>query len=120
MKVLSDLTKDSISAFDPKAFYAFTLYAGENITIPLTLNAGFDHDINSITAKLVSGTISVSITINGTTVTGLNAVAITTSKTTTNATALNSVVATDEVHVVFSSNSSATIVHVTVNATKVT
>ncbi len=68
--------------------------------------AVFAYTINSITTKLVSGTVTVAVKINGTNVTGLSAISATSVQATTTASAANSVVAGDRVTLVTSSGSS--------------
>lgn len=83
-------------------------FAG-NVTIYADCKAAFGYTINSVLgAATSSGTITLAVKINGTNVTGLSAVSITSTPADTNASAANTVVAGDIVTWVFSSNSAAT------------
>ena len=79
-----------------------------NDTVYLTTYAPFAFTINSVqNIQTSSGTITAAVKINGTNVTGLSAIAVTSSSQDVNATAANTVAVGDEVTVVLSSNSSA-------------
>jgi len=79
-----------------------------NQTIYADAKAAFGYTINSILgAGTSSGSITLAVKINGTDVTGLAAVAITSTPADTNASAANVVAVGDIVTWVFSSNSSA-------------
>ena len=77
-----------------------TVITPEDGTIVLKQNAARGFTINSLVAQLADGTCTVAIKINGTNVTGLSAVAVTTTESTTAATAANTVVAGDLVTMV--------------------
>ena len=77
---------DDISAF---------VITPEDSTITLKQNAARGFTINSLVAQLADGSCTVAIKINGVDVTGLSAVAVTTTESTTNATAANTVTAGD-------------------------
>lgn len=63
--------------------------------------------INSLRVKLSAGTCTVAVKINGTDVTGLSAVSVTTTQSGTNATAANTFSAGDRITLVVTSPSSA-------------
>lgn len=71
--------------------------------------------INSIFAKTSSGTVTVAIKINGTNVTGLSAVAVTSTGASTNASGANTVNIGDRITVVTSSNASSADLEVCIN-----
>jgi hypothetical protein len=70
------------------------------------LKAPFPFTINSLTHKTTSGSIGVTVKIGSTTVTGLSALTADNSKTTSTATALNTVAVDDEINITFASASS--------------
>lgn len=72
----------------------------------LILHANVAGTINSLVHKTVSGTLTAAIKINGVAVTGLSAVSVTSSKTTTNATAANTFAIGDTITLTVSSGSS--------------
>lgn len=76
-----------------------------NETRYFSLYAPFACTIDTLTHKLSSGTCTIAIAINGTPITGLSAVSVSSTKTHTNATAGNSVAAGDELTYVISSAS---------------
>jgi hypothetical protein len=76
-------------------------------TYVLALYAGVACTINNLRAKTVSGTCTVNIRINGVSVTGLSAVAITSVESSTNASGANAVAVGDTIEFVVSSISSA-------------
>jgi len=81
--------------------------AGDD-TIYITVYAPYAGTINSVqNIQTLSGTITAAVKINGTNVTGLDAVAVTSSSQDVNATAANTFAVGDEITVVLSSNSSA-------------
>lgn len=96
----------------------FDLTTGANNTYSLDSAAGFNYTINSVNIRTASGTITAAIKINGTNVTGLSAISVTSTPQDVAATAANTVVANDRVTVVFSSNSAATFIELTLNATR--
>ena len=80
----------------------------DNDTIYVTVSAPYPFTINSIqNLQTSSGTINVTVNINGTPVTGLNAVGASSTSMDYTATAANSVLEGDEVSIVFSANSSS-------------
>jgi len=81
--------------------------APSNDTITLRLNAKYAFDIDEVSAKTSSGTISYSIAIDAVNVTGLASIGVSSSEATTSATAANSVAAGQTVTLVLASNSSA-------------
>lgn len=87
-------------------------------TVEILVRAPFGFTINSFTADDDSGTVTVAVKINGTDVTGLSAVAVSSTKATTNATAANTVAAGDVVSLTFSSASTPVNVRATVNWTR--
>lgn len=89
--------KGCLPVFDP---------APADGTYYFTVRAPYALTINSFTADVDSGTMSVVVKINGTDVTGLaGPVAVSSTKATTNATAANTVAAGDEITYVVSSAS---------------
>lgn len=87
---------------------SFGAAAGANTTVYLTTYARFACTIDSIqNIQTTSGTISLAVKINGTNVTGLSAVAVTSSSQDVNASAANAVAIGDEITLVWSSNASA-------------
>lgn len=89
--------KDSfpiVSAAPADGTVVFQVYAPHALTV------------NSFTADVDSGTVTVALKINGTDITSLSAVAVSSTKATTNATAANTAVAGDELSIVYSSASS--------------
>ena len=84
-------------------------------TVEILVRAPFGFTINSLTADDDSGTVTVAVKINGTNVTGLSAVAVSSTKATTNATAANTVATGDVVSLTFSSASTPVNVRLTVN-----
>lgn len=87
-------------------------------TVEVLVRAPFGFTINSFTADDDSGTVTVAVKINGTDVTGLAAVAVSSTKATTNATAANTVAAGDVVSLTFSSASTPVNVRATINWTR--
>lgn len=75
--------------------------------------------VNSLTWDASSGSTTVAVKINGTNITGLSSVAVSSSgPTTTNATAANTVAVGDRITVTYSSTSSAVNVELSLNVTK--
>lgn len=92
----------------PTTAVQFTLPTGADDTYALTSYAPYPFIINGINQiATTSGTITVAIKINGTNVTGLSALAVTSSPANYTASAANVVAAGDRVTVVTSSTSSA-------------
>lgn len=79
--------------------------AGSDKTYVLDEYAKFAYNIDDITIKLASGTVTVAIKINGTNVTGLSAIAATSTQATSTATAARTVNVGDKVTMVWSSSS---------------
>lgn len=95
------------------------LEVGENNTFPLDSSAGFAYTINSLNGlKTTSGTITLTVNINGVAVTGLSAIAVTTSPQNINATALNNVAVGNRVTYVTTSNATAASLEATLIATR--
>jgi hypothetical protein len=87
---------------------SFTLATGANITLPLQPSAVRSYRIDGLKAlKTLSGTITVTIQINGVNVTGLTNLSVTSTPQSATATANNIVDVDDRVTVVYSSNASA-------------
>ena len=90
---------------DEKTFGFETGFNGSRPLVGYATEAGQITSVRGI--KTTSGTITVAIDINGTPVTGLSSIAVTTSAQNVNATASNSYVVGDRIGITFSSNSSA-------------
>jgi len=92
---------------------------GVNDTIYLVPYAIYAATINSLKGlQTDSGTITVTININGTPVTGLSAIAVTSTPQDVNATALNTIAIGDVVTLVTTSNSSAVNLRFSMEATR--
>lgn len=92
---------------------------GADKTITLLPYALYAATINKIwDIKTTSGTITVAIQINGTPVTGLSAISVTSTPQNVTATAANTIAVGDEVTMVLSSNSSATKLQFTMESTR--
>lgn len=88
-----------------KTFY---MSAGSDVTIPLFQKSTQAFTISSIKGlQTASGTITASIKINGTNVTGLSSLSVTSTPQDATATAANTVAVGDQVTLVLASNSSA-------------
>ena len=97
----------------------FTLITGANSTYAVDSYADFAYTINGVNAiKTSSGTITAAIQINGTNVTGLSAIAVTSTPANVTATAANTVNVGDRVTVVFTSASSANNIEFNLQATR--
>jgi hypothetical protein len=96
------------------------MQAGDNGTYFFTLYATFPFTINNAYFQTTAGTISAAVYINTTVVTGLSALALTSSSLASPvaATAANTVSVGNLVKVTFSSNSSATYPTVTLDCTR--
>lgn len=81
----------------------FSLSSIANGTYVLDAKATFPYTINGLVIDSLNNTGTVAVQINGSNVTGLSAVSVTTTLSDTNATAANSVVAGDAVTLVFTS-----------------
>jgi hypothetical protein len=97
----------------------FEIQTGANATFTLNEFAGFKFTINSARFKTDSGTISAAVAINGTNVTGLAALALTSTQGSATATAANTVNAGNRVTIVTSANSTAVNAVVTLACTRV-
>jgi hypothetical protein len=93
------------------------------------LNAGLTYDIDTYAAfaytigevfqiQTSSGTVTAAIKINGTNVTGLSGISVSSTPQNVTASGANSVSAGDHVQIVFSSNSGATNINFTLEATR--
>lgn len=95
------------------------LETGENNTFPIDSSAGFAYTINSLNGlKTTSGTITLAVNINNVAVTGLSAIAVTSTPQNINATALNAVAVGNRVTYVTTSNSTAVSLEATIIATR--
>jgi len=93
--------------------------AASNGTIAIDSKAWFAYTINGVRGlDLSAGTITVAIQINGTPVTGLDALSATTTAQDATATAANTVAIGDRVTVVLTSNASAADIEFTLSATR--
>ena len=79
----------------------------ENGTAKVTSFAPVAFTINSLKVAVDSGSCTIDVEINGTGVTGMTNLSVTSTPLTATATALNSVSVDDEVTIVISNNSSA-------------
>jgi hypothetical protein len=97
----------------------FQLATGINTTIYLIPDAIYAATINSLKGlQTDSGTITVTININGTPVTGLSAISVTSTPQDVTATALNTITIGDVVTLVTTSNSSAVNLRFSMEATR--
>lgn len=97
----------------------FYLKTGQDMTVVLVSSAIYAFTINSLkNLKTTSGTITASIQIDGVSVTGLDALSVTSTPQSPNASALNSVGIGDRVTLVLASNASAVDVEFTMEATR--
>lgn len=88
-------------------------------TIPLMSDARYAFDISGLFGlKTASGAVTAEVQINGVAVTGLSALAVTSTAQDVSATALNEVVAGDRVTLVLSSNSSGLGLEFTIGASR--
>jgi hypothetical protein len=90
----------------------FTLVAGINNTFPLMQSAPVAGTITGIKAQTNSGTISVSVAINGIAVTGLQTVSVTSTEATTAAAAANTFAVGDRITIQTTSNVDAAMLSV--------
>lgn len=96
----------------------FFIEAGDDATYVIDQSASFGYTIIDAVAETVSGSITMAVKIEGTDVTGISAMAITSTESTDTASAANVVAAGDLVIFVFSSNSSAVGLSVKLNCTR--
>jgi len=96
----------------------FFLPAGEDATFIIDQSASFAYTIVDAVADTVTGTITMEVNIDGTEVTGIDAMAIGTSETTDTASGQNSVAAGATVDFIFTANSSAVGLSVKLNCTR--
>ena len=87
-------------------------------TYVLDLKAPYAYTINSLAAKTASGTCTAKLTIDGTDVTGITALAVSSTEDFDDATAANAVSVGDTVALVISSNSTALDLQFTVKVTR--
>lgn len=88
-------------------------------SVLIVVRAPFDATITSITHKLSGGTLTMAVAINETTVGSLNSVAVTTTKTTTNASAPQTISTGDSVAITYSDVSGAESLTLAINLEKV-
>ena len=114
----SDLTRkdyvDQFIVFSPQ----FTLIIGADDVYPLLEYAQFGFTIDKAYYKTDSGTITAEVAINGTAVTGLSALSLTSTQGNSTATAANTVAVGDKVAITLSSNSSADTVSICLHCTR--
>ena len=89
-----------------------------NGTYTLVLDAKMAATINEISLETTAGTCTVAIQINGTNVTGMSAIAVTTTKGTSAATGANTIATSNKVTLVVSSASGATNLKFSMKMTK--
>lgn len=87
-------------------------------TYTIDLSANEAYTINNAIAKTLAGTCTVAVQINGSSVTGLSAIAVTTTRATSTATASNTVAAAGTVTIVVSSISGADGLALKINRTR--
>jgi hypothetical protein len=97
----------------------FELQSGQDASFTLHQYASFGYIIDKAYYKTDSGTISAAIKINGTNITGLSALSISSTEGSASATAANVVSIGDTVSVTTSSNSSAVNTAITLHCTRV-
>ncbi len=96
----------------------FFIATGADATYIVDQFASFAYTIVTAVAKTVSGTITLEVNIDGTEVTDIHAMAITSSESTDTATGQNSVAAGNTVDFIFTANSSALGLSVKLNCTR--
>ena len=101
-----------------KVAIAYTDSAPVNGTVEVLVRAPFAFTINSFTVDLDSGTVTIAVKINGTNVTGLSAVSASSTLSTTNGTAANTVAIGDVIALTFSSASTPVNLRATINCTR--
>jgi hypothetical protein len=105
---------------------ASTLVISKQVYLP-NLNAGLTYDIDTYAAfaytvnnvyqiQTSSGTVTAALQINGTNITGLSSISVTSTPQNVTAIAANTVAIGDRVQLVFSSNAGATNVNFTLAA----
>lgn len=103
-------THDHSSAAEGGALVEHVEY---HITVPdddtytIVLAAKYQFDVNEVTYKCESGTITGNVKIDGTSITSLNSLSISSTEATTAATGANTVNVDDTLEITFSSNSDA-------------
>ena len=101
-----------------KAALYLNIPSPANGTITLVRRLGFPFTVNALITKTSAGSITANVKINTTSITGLAAVGVTTTETSTAATAANAYAATDRIDVTLSSNSSAADLELTLQVTR--
>jgi len=96
----------------------FFIATGADATYIIDQFASFAYTIVDAVAETVSGTITLEVNIDGTEVTGISAMAITSTESTDTASGQNSVAAGATVDFIFTSNSSALGLSVKLNCTR--
>ena len=111
----SNNLSDLVSASDARHNLALDIFQidffGEiiqNKTYVLRGYAAYAFTITTLVIKTATGTVTANVTIDGTSVTGLSAVAVTTTESSTNATAANTVSVGQTVDIRFTSTSGVT------------
>lgn len=115
-KVPQDLVQVEIATFSIQ----FLLPVGSDDTFTILQSAPFGFTIDRAYCQTASGTITANIKIGGTSVTGLSAIAITSTESNTASTAANTVAAGDKIEVTTTSNSTGTMVSICIECTKAT
>lgn len=87
-------------------------------TYVIDLSAAYAYTVNTLIIKSASGTCTAKLTIEGTDITGISAVSVSSSEATGTATAANSVAVGNTLALVVSSNSDATDVSFTIKTTR--
>lgn len=87
-------------------------------TYILDQSAAYGYTINTLIITTVSGTITAAVKINGTSVTGISAVSVSSTPATGTGTAANTVVAGDKITLVTTSNSSSVDMSFTLKVTR--
>jgi hypothetical protein len=117
---------DHVAASDPhgdRAYFAAdpiggTMQTPADGTYTLVLKAKYAFTINALDAILESGTITMAVKINGTAVTGISGLAVTSTIGTATATAANAVVVGDKVEFTLSSNASGSMLDFILDCTR--
>ena len=100
-----------------KQVYLPNLNAG--LTYPLDTYAPFGYTVTNVyKIQTSSGTVTATLQINGTNITGLSGLSVTSTPNSYNASGANSVAFGNALSLVFSSNSSATNIQFTLAATR--
>ncbi len=95
-----------------------TIRTPTDSTYTLIQSIPYGETINDIRIALTSGTCTVAIQINGVDVTGLNAIAVSSTPQTVSASALNTMVPTDQLTLVISGSSSPVNLSFTIKSTR--